>query len=49
MFCIAQVEPDFCSTARPDGEPVLMGTTNTFDASSPIKVIGDWSRSWLGN
>ena len=37
----AQVEVNFYSTAKPDGELVWTGTTNTFDAKSPIKVIHD--------
>jgi hypothetical protein len=35
----AQVETNFYSTAKPDGELVWTGTTNTFDAKSPMKVI----------
>ncbi len=35
----AQVETNFYSTAEPDGELVWTGTTNTFDAKSPMKVI----------
>lgn len=35
----AQVETNFYSTAKPDGELVWTGTTNTFDANSPMKVI----------
>ena len=36
---LAQVETNFYSTAKPDGELVWTGTTNTLDANSPIKVI----------
>jgi hypothetical protein len=36
---IAQVETNFYSTAKPDGELVWTGTTNAFDAHSPMKVI----------
>jgi len=36
---VAQVETNFYSTAKPDGELVWTGTTNTFDAHSPMKVI----------
>jgi hypothetical protein len=36
---IAQVETNFYSTAKPDGELVWTGTTNTFSADSPMKVI----------
>ena len=36
---IAQVETNFYSTAKPDGELVWTGTTNTFDAHAPMKVI----------
>jgi hypothetical protein len=36
---IAQVETNFYSTAKPDGELVWTGTTNSFDAHSPMKVI----------
>ncbi len=36
---IAQVETNFYSTAKPDGELVWTGTTNSFDAKSPMKVI----------
>ena len=36
---VAQVETNFYSTAKPDGELVWTGTTNTFDAKSPMKVI----------
>jgi hypothetical protein len=35
----AQVETNIYSTAGPDGELVWTGTTNTFDAQSPLKVI----------
>jgi len=35
----AQVETNFYSTEKPDGELVWTGTTNTFDANSPMKVI----------
>jgi len=35
----AQVEVNFYSTAKPDGELVWTGTTNTFDAKSPMKAI----------
>lgn len=37
----AQVEMNFYSTAKPDGELVWTGTTNTFDAGSAMKVIKD--------
>jgi hypothetical protein len=37
----AQVEVNFYSTAKPDGELVWTGTTNTFEASSAMKVIKD--------
>ena len=36
---LAQVETNFYSTAKPDGELVWTGTTNTFDGNSPLKVI----------
>lgn len=36
---IAQVETNFYSAAKPDGELVWTGTTNAFDANSPLKVI----------
>jgi hypothetical protein len=36
---IAQVETNFYSTTKPDGELVWTGTTNVFDANSPMKVI----------
>jgi hypothetical protein len=35
----AQVEVNFYSTAKPDGELVWTGTTNVFDADSAMKVI----------
>ena len=35
----AQVELNFYSTAKPDGELVWTGTTNTFDADSAMKSI----------
>jgi hypothetical protein len=35
----AQVEVNFYNTAKPDGELVWTGTTNTFDAGSAMKVI----------
>jgi len=35
----AQVETNVYSAAKPDGELVWTGTTNTFDAKSPMKVI----------
>jgi hypothetical protein len=35
----AQVETNFYSTGKPDGELVWTGTTNTFNADSPMKVI----------
>ena len=38
---IAQVETNSYSTARPDGQLIWTGTTNTFDAKSPMKVIKD--------
>jgi hypothetical protein len=37
----AQVEVNVYSTAKPDGELVWTGTTNTFDAGSVKKVIKD--------
>jgi hypothetical protein len=37
----AQVEANFYDTAKPDGELVWTGTTNTFDAGSAMKVIKD--------
>jgi hypothetical protein len=37
----AQVEVNFYDTAKPDGELVWTGTTNTFDAGSAMKVIKD--------
>jgi hypothetical protein len=37
----AQVEVNFYSTAKPDGELVWTGTTNTFDSESAMKVIKD--------
>jgi hypothetical protein len=36
---LAQVETNFYSTAKPDGELVWTGTTNTFDGNSPMKAI----------
>jgi hypothetical protein len=36
---IAQVETNFYSAAKPDGELVWTGTTNAFNANSPMKVI----------
>jgi len=36
---VAQVETNFYSTAKPDGELVWTGTTNAFNAHSPMKVI----------
>ena len=36
---IAQVETNFYSTAKPDGELVWTGTTNSFDGNSPMKAI----------
>jgi hypothetical protein len=38
---IAQVETNFYSTTKPDGELVWTGTTNAFDANSPMKVINE--------
>jgi len=35
----AQVEVNFYATAKPDGELVWTGTTNTFEASSAMKAI----------
>jgi hypothetical protein len=35
----AQVEVNFYSTSKPDGELVWTGTTNVFDAGSAMKVI----------
>jgi hypothetical protein len=37
----AQVEVNFYDTAKPEGELVWTGTTNTFDAGSAMKVIKD--------
>jgi hypothetical protein len=37
----AQVEVNVYSTAKPDGDLVWTGTTNTFDAGSAMKVIKD--------
>ena len=37
----AQVEVNFYSTAKPAGELVWTGTTNTFEAGSAMKVIKD--------
>jgi hypothetical protein len=37
----AQVEVNAYNTAKPDGELVWTGTTNTFDAGSVKKVIKD--------
>jgi hypothetical protein len=37
----AQVEVNFYATAKPDGELVWTGTTNTFEASSAMKAIQD--------
>jgi hypothetical protein len=37
----AQVQTNIYSTAKPDGELVWTGTTITFDANSPMKVIKD--------
>lgn len=37
----AQVEVNFYSTAKPDGELVWTGTTNKFEAGSVMKVIKD--------
>jgi hypothetical protein len=36
---LAQVEANFYSTAKSDGELVWTGTTNTFNANSPMKII----------
>lgn len=38
---IAQVEMNFYSTAKPDGQLVWTGTTNTFDVGSVMRVIKD--------
>jgi hypothetical protein len=38
---IAQVETNFYSTTKPDGELVWTGTTNSFEANSPMKVINE--------
>jgi hypothetical protein len=38
---VAQVETNFYSTTKPDGELVWTGTTNTFDAGSVMNVIKD--------
>jgi len=35
----AQVEVNFYSTGKPEGELVWTGTTNTFDAKAPMKAI----------
>jgi hypothetical protein len=40
----AQVEVNSYSTAKPDGELVWTGTTNTFEANSVKKVIKDLVR-----
>ena len=37
----AQVEVNFYATAKPDGELVWTGTTNTFEVSSAMKAIKD--------
>jgi hypothetical protein len=37
----AQVEVNFYATAKPDGELVWTGTTNTFEAGSAMKAIKD--------
>src|ERR1700690_513436 len=37
----AQVEVNFYSTAKPEGELVWPGTTNTFDSASAMKAIKD--------
>jgi hypothetical protein len=37
----AQVEVNFYSTAKPDGELVWTGTTNVFESSSAMNVIKD--------
>jgi hypothetical protein len=36
---VAQVQVNFYSTAKPDGELIWTGTTNTFEASSAMKAI----------
>jgi hypothetical protein len=36
---LAQVETNFYATAKPDGELVWTGTSNTFDGNSPMKAI----------
>jgi hypothetical protein len=36
---LAQGQTNFYSTAKPDGELVWTGTTNTFDGNSPMKAI----------
>jgi hypothetical protein len=36
---LAQVETNFYATAKPSGELVWTGTTNTFDGNSPMKAI----------
>jgi hypothetical protein len=36
---LAQVQTNFYSSAKPDGELVWTGTTNTFDGNSPTKAI----------
>ena len=38
---LAQVETNFYSTAKPTGELVWTGTTNTFNADSAMKAIKD--------
>jgi hypothetical protein len=38
---IAQVETNFYSTTKPDGELVWTGTTNAFNVKSPMKVINE--------
>ena len=40
----AQVEVNSYSTAKPDGELVWTGTTNSFDVGSVKKVIKDLVR-----
>ena len=37
----ARVEVNVYSTAKPEGELVWTGTTNLFDANSPMKAIKD--------
>ena len=40
----AQVETNFYSTEKPDGELLWAGTTNTFNENSPMKVIKELTK-----